>query len=79
MPFEKHWPEEIIRKLRKAEIVLAQVCRLLRRIDGSRLNSRPTNVGARNYGELKTDQVRQMKNLEKGNERLRRAISDLRA
>jgi hypothetical protein len=29
------------------------------------------------YGELKTDQARRMKDLEKENQRLRRAISDL--
>ena len=48
MPFKKHKPEEIIGKLREAEIVLAQGHRRLRHVGGSRSVSRPTIGGARN-------------------------------
>ena len=45
---KRHKPEEIIGKLREAEIVLARVGRRRMRVGGSRLPSRPTTVGARN-------------------------------
>ena len=49
MPSKKHKPEEIIGKLREAEIVLAQGGHLLRRRVGeSPSASRPTTGGARN-------------------------------
>jgi len=49
-----------------------------RRADGSRSASRQTYYRWRKeYGGLKTDQARRMKDLEKENQRLRRAISDL--
>lgn len=46
------------------------------RVGGSRLPSRPI-IWRKEYGGLKTDQARRMKDLEKENVRLRRAISDL--
>jgi hypothetical protein len=48
MPSKKHRPEEIIGKLREAEIVLAQGGRLLRRVAGSASANRATTAGARN-------------------------------
>ena len=77
MPFKKHKPEEIIGKLREAEIVLAQgastpeACRRI-------AVSEQTYYGWRKeYGGLNTDQAWRMKDLEKENLRLRRAVSDL--
>jgi len=77
MPFKKHEPEEIIGKLREVEIVLAQgastagACRRLAVSEQTYYRWR------KEYGGLKTDQARRMKDLEKENLRLRRAISDL--
>ena len=73
----KHRPEEIIGKLREAEIVLAQggvVADACRRIG---VTEQTYYRWRREYGGLKTDQARRMKDLEKENQRLRRAISDL--
>ena len=73
----KHKPEEIIGKLREAEIVLAQ--------GGTGADAR-RRIGVteqsyyrwrKEYGGLKMDQARRMKELEKENARLRRAVSDL--
>lgn len=70
-------PEEIIGKLREAEIVLAQggttadACRRIAVTEQTYYRWR------KEYGGLKTDQARRMKDLEKENLRLRRAISDL--
>ena len=72
-----HKPEEIIGKLREAEIVLAQggaVADACRRIG---VTQQPYYRWRKEYGGLKTDQARRMKDLEKENQRLRRAISDL--
>jgi transposase-like protein len=77
MPFKKHTPEELIGKLREAEIVLAQggttadaCCRLA-------ISEQTYYRWRKEYGGLKTDQARRMKDLEKKNARLRRAICEL--
>ena len=90
MPGRKHTPEEIIGKLREVEIVLAQgpstaeACRRIavnEQTFGSRhapgMAALPQYRWRKEYGRLKTDQARRMKDLEKENLRLRRAISDL--
>ena len=74
---KRHKPEEIIGKLREAEIVLAQggttgdACRRIA------VGEQTYYRWRKEYGGLKTDQARRMKDLEKENGRLRRAISDL--
>ena len=72
-----HKPEEIIGKLREAEIVLAQggtVADACRRIG---VTEQSYYRWRKEYGGLKMDQARRMKELEKENTRLRRAVSDL--
>jgi cell division protein FtsB len=75
MPSKKHKPEEIIGKLREVEIVLAQGLDR-RSLPGSGQRA-DYYRWRKEYGGLKTDQARRMKDLEKENQRLRRAISDL--
>lgn len=73
----KHKPEEIIGKLREAEIVLApggtvaDACRRIGVTEQSYYGWR------KEYGRLKMDQARRMKDLERENARLRQAVSDL--
>lgn len=77
MPFKKHKPEDIIGKLREVEIVLARgasTAEACRRIG---VSEQTYYRWRKEYGGLKTDQARRMKDLEKENQRLRRAISDL--
>ena len=72
-----HKPEEIIGRLREAEIVLAQgraVADACRRIG---VTQQTYYRWRKEYGGLKMDQARRMKDLEKENARLRRAVSDL--
>ncbi|NBT27705.1 MAG: IS3 family transposase, partial [Actinobacteria bacterium] len=74
---KKHGPEEVIGKLREAEIVLAQggtASDACRRIG---VSEQTYYRWRKEFGGLKTDQARRMKDLEKENQRLRRAISDL--
>ena len=74
---KRHKPEEIIGKLREGEIVLSQggttgdTCRRIAVTEQIYYRWR------KEFGELKTDQARRMKDLEKENPRLRRAIADL--
>ena len=77
MPARKHKPEEIIGKLREVEIVLGQggsTAEACRRIA---VSEQTYYRWRKEYGGLKTDQARRMRDLEKENARLRRAISDL--
>jgi transposase-like protein len=77
MPLKKHKPEEIIGKLREVEIMLGQggtTAEACRRIA---VSEQTYYRWRKEYGGLKTDQARRMKDLEKENARLRRAISDL--
>ena len=73
----KRTPEQIIGYLREAEVRLSQgetvgaICRALGVSEQSYYRWR------REYGGLKVDQAKRLKDLEKENARLRRAVSDL--
>jgi transposase-like protein len=77
MSRKRYTPEQIIGKLREAEVALAQgqttaqVCRALGIAEQTFYRWR------REYGGLKVEQARRLKALEQENSRLRRAISDL--
>ena len=73
----KHTPEQIINKLREAEVAIsqgrtvAQVCREI-------TVTEQTFYRWRNeYGGLRLDQAKRLKHLEGENTRLRRAVADL--
>ena len=77
MARKHHKPEEIVGKLRQVEVLVGQgkpVAEAIRTIGVTE----PTYYRWRaEYGGLKLDQVRRLKQLEQENGRLRRAISDL--
>jgi transposase-like protein len=77
MPKKRHKAEEIVAKLRQVEVLTAQgkpVAEAIRSIGVTEV----TYYRWRNeYGGLKGDQVKRLKELEAENTRLRRAISDL--
>jgi transposase-like protein len=72
-----HTPEEIVAKLRQAEVLIAQgktVADAVRAIGVTE----PTYYRWRTeFGGLKLDQVKRLKELERENARLRKAVSDL--
>ena len=72
-----HTPEEIVAKLRQAEVLVGQgktVAEAVRAIGVTE----PTYYRWRTeFGGLKLDQVRRLKELERENARLRKAVSDL--
>ena len=73
----KHKPEEIIGKLREVEIVLAQGASTAEACRRIAVSEQTYYRWRKEYGGLKMDQARRMKELEKENARLRRAVSDL--
>ncbi|MGP2490699.1 IS3 family transposase [Mesorhizobium sp. PUT5] len=77
MPQKKHKPEEIVAKLRQVDILLSQ---------GRSVGEAVRTIGVtqftyyrwrKEFGGLKGDQVKRLKELEKENDRLRKAVSDL--
>ena len=77
MPTKRHTPEQVINKLREAAVAMAQ---------GSTVGEASRQIGVtqqtfyrwRNeYGGLRIDQVKRLKQLESENTRLKRAIADL--
>jgi transposase-like protein len=77
MPRKYHTPEQIINKLREAEVELsqghplAQVCKKLGVTEQTYYRWR------KEYGGMRTDQVRRLKELEKENVRLKKLVADL--
>jgi transposase-like protein len=77
MPQKKHKPEEIVAKLRQVDVLLSQ---------GRSVDEAVRSIGVtpftyyrwrKEFGGLKGDQVKRLKELEKENDRLRKAVSDL--
>lgn len=77
MAKKRHQAEEIIRKLREAEVLLGQgitmgeVCRKIEVTEQTYYRWR------KEYGGLKVEQARRLKDLEKENSRLKRLVADL--
>ena len=77
MPRKRYTPEEIVAKLRQVDVLVSQ---------GQNIGDAIRQIGVsevtyyrwrQEYGGLKTEQVKRLKELETENTHLRRAISDL--
>ena len=77
MPRKSYKPEEIVAKLRQVDVLTSQ---------GQNVSDAIRSIGVsevtyyrwrQEYGGLKSDQVKRLKELETENTRLRRAVSDL--
>ncbi len=77
MPRKRYTPEEIIGKLRAAEVSLAQGERVPLVCKGLGITEQTYYRWRREYGGLRIDQVKRLKHLEQENGRLRRAVADL--
>jgi len=77
MKGKKHTPEQIIAKLREAEAELnggatiASVCQKLA------ISEQTLHRWREQYGGMKADAARKLKELEQENQRLKRAVADL--
>ena len=70
-------PEEIVAKLRQVDVLVSQGRPVAEAIRSIGVTPFTYYRWRREYGGLKTDQVKRLKELEKENERLRKAVSDL--
>ena len=77
MPKKSYTPEQIINKLREAEIMLSQgaavpvVCKKIGVSDVTYYRWR------KEYGGIRVDQAHRLKNLEQENSRLKKVVADL--
>ena len=70
-------PEEIVAKLRQADVLISQGQSVAEAIRAISVSEVTYYRWRREFGGLKSDQVRRMKDLETENQRLRKAIADL--
>ena len=70
-------PEEIVAKLRQADVLVGQGQSVAEAIRAIGVSEVTYYRWRREYGGLKSDQVRRMNDLETENQRLRKAIADL--
>jgi putative transposase len=77
MPKKRHKPEEIVAKLRQVDVLVSQGQAVADAIRSIGVTEVSYYRWRREFGGLKTDQVRRMKELEAENARLRRAVADL--
>ena len=77
MSKKRHKPEEIVAKLRQVEVLTAQGRPVSEAIRSIGVTEVTCYRWRSEYGGLKGDQVKRLKELEAENNRLRRAVSDL--
>src|ERR671938_756773 len=77
MARKRHKPEEIVAKLRQVDVLTAQGTSVAEAVRAIGVTEVRYYRWRQEYGGLKTDQVRRMKELERENQRLRQAVADL--
>lgn len=74
---KRHKPEEIVAKLRQVEVLTAQGKSIAEAVKTIAVTETTYFRWRAEYGGLKSDQVKRLKDLETENARLRKAVSDL--
>ena len=77
MARKRHKPEEIVAKLRQVEVLTAQGKSISDAVRTIAVTETTYFRWRAEYGGMKNDQIRRLKELELENTRLRRAVSDL--
>ena len=77
MPRKSYRPEEIIAKLRQAEVMINQGKKMPEVIKAIGVSEVSYYRWRKEYGGLNVSQAKRLKELERENTRLRRAVSDL--
>lgn len=72
-----HKPQEIVAKLRQVDVLVSQGRSVAEAVRTIGVTQFTYYRWRKEFGGLKTDQVKRLKELEKENERLRKAVSDL--
>jgi putative transposase len=73
----KHKPEEIVAKLRQVDVLTGQGKSIVDAVKSIGVTETTYFRWRAEYGGMKSDQVKRLKELELENARLRRAVSDL--
>ena len=77
MPRKKHTPEEIVAKLRQVDVLVSQGVAIAEAVRQIGVTEVTYYRWRQEYGGLKLDQVKRLKELELEKTRLRKAVSDL--
>ena len=77
MANKRHKPEEIVQKLRQVDVLVGQGMQRVDAIREVRITEQTYYRWRKHYGGMGTDQLKELKRLQKENERLRKAVSDL--
>jgi putative transposase len=77
MPRKHHKPEEVVAKLRQVDVLVSQGQAIADAIRAIGVSEVTYYRWRQEYGGLKIEQVKRLKELEQENARLRRAVSDL--
>ena len=77
MGTKRHKPEEIVAKLRQVDVLVSQGQSVAEAIRSIGVTEVTYYRRRQEYGGLKSDQIRRMKEMEVENQRLRKAIADL--
>lgn len=77
MPRKRHKPEEIVAKLRQVDVLVSQGKSVADAVRAISVTEVTYYRWRQEFGGLKSDQVKRMKDLEAENARLRRAVADL--
>ena len=77
MGTKRHKPEEIVTKLRQVDVLVGQGMSRADAIRQVSITEQTYYRWRKQYGGMGTDQLKELKKLQKENERLRKAVSDL--
>ena len=77
MSIKRHKPEEIVAKLRQVDVLVSQGRTVVEAVRSIAVTEVTYYRWRQEYGGLKGDQVKRLKELEAENSRLQRAVSDL--
>jgi len=77
MSGKRYSPEEIVRKLREADVLLSQGVTVGEAVRRLGVNKITYYRWRKEFGGMKTDQARRLKDLERENARLKRVVADL--
>ena len=77
MSSKRHKPEEIISKLRQVDVIVGRGMSRTDTIRQVSITEQTYYRWRKHYGGMGTDQPKELKRLQRENERLRSAISDL--
>ena len=77
MPRKRYAPEQIINKLRQAEVLVSQGQSVREVVKELGVSEHTYYRWRKEYGGVRTDQAKRLKLLEKENERLKKLVADL--